>query len=56
MVCIATGSQASQRTIVETDETVLVFNVYPDAVEEEIYVVTSLTAFGLRYVSGEPCP
>ncbi len=28
----------------------------PDAVTGEVYVITSLTLHGTRYVSGEPCP
>jgi hypothetical protein len=55
IICIETGDDADEKTIVETDETIYVFNVYPDAVAEEVYVVTSLTAYGTRYVSGEPC-
>ena len=52
--CIEVG-HADEKTIVETDAPLGVFNLYPDAVAGEIYVITSLTAYGTRYVSGEPC-
>ena len=52
--CVET-STADEKTILETDEPLVVFNVYPDAVAEEVFVVTSLMATGTRYVSGEPC-
>jgi hypothetical protein len=52
--CVET-SFADEKTILETDEPLVVFNIYPDAVTEEVFVITSLTASGTRYVSGEPC-
>lgn len=54
--CVETSDgTANQRTIVETTETVEVYNIYPDAVTGEVYVPTSLTIWGTRYVTGEPC-
>ena len=52
--CIEAGN-ADEKTILDTDEEMIVFNLYPDAVAGAVYVVTSLTACGTRYVSGEPC-
>ncbi len=55
-VCVETSDgTAGERTIADTDETVEVFNIYPDAVTGEVYVPTSLTIWGTRYVTGEPC-
>ena len=49
------SSDGDQKTLSDTDEELVVFNLYPDAVTGSVYVVTSLTACGTRYVSGEPC-
>lgn len=46
---------AGERELVETTETLEVFNIYPDAVTGEVIVPTSLTIWGTRYVTGEPC-
>ena len=55
-VCIlADTATAGQRQIVETDNELTVYNVYPDAVTGEIYVPTGLLEDGTRYVTGEPC-
>ena len=55
-VCVETSDgTAGQKTIVETDDEVEVFNIYPDAVTGEVYVPTSVTTWGTRYVTGEPC-
>jgi len=52
--CIET-TDAEEKTLIETDEQIRVFNLYPDAVTGSVYVITSLTVCGTRYVSGEPC-
>lgn len=52
--CIETAG-GDEKTLMETDEELVVFNLYPDAVTGSVYVITSLTACGTRYVSGEPC-
>ena len=55
-VCVeVSDGTAGQKTIVDTDDTVEVFNIYPDAVTELVRVPTSLTIWGTRYVTGEPC-
>jgi hypothetical protein len=52
--CIPIGD-AEEMTITETDEELIVFNLYPDAVTGSAYVITSLEHTGIRFVSGEPC-
>jgi len=55
-VCVeAETATAGQKTIHETTEEIVVYNIYPDAVTELVYVPTSLTRKGTRYVTGEPC-
>ena len=46
---------AGEKKIHETGEEIVVYNIYPDAVTGNVYVMTSLTTSGTRYVSGEPC-
>lgn len=46
---------AGERELVETTEELEVFNIYPDSVTGEVIVPTSLTIWGTRYVTGEPC-
>lgn len=53
--CIEVDSDSNTKAIVETDEELQIYNLYPDAVAGEIYVITSITLHGTRYVSGEPC-
>jgi len=49
------SSDGEEKTLIETDEQIRVFNLYPDTVTGSTYVITSLTICGTRYVSGEPC-
>ena len=44
-----------EKTIHETSELLVVYNVFPDAVSGGIYATTGLTISGTRYVSGEEC-
>ncbi len=53
--CIEVDGTSSTKTLVETDEELRIYNLYPDAVTGEIYAITSMTLHGTRYVSGEPC-
>ena len=53
--CIEVNSTSNEKTLVDTDEKLRIYNIYPDAVTGEVYVVTSLTLHGTRYVNGEPC-
>jgi len=56
-ICVesATGV-AGERTMVDTDDTIEVFNIYTgDPVTGGVRVPTSLTIWGTRYVAGEPC-
>ena len=54
--CVETPTGTTgEKTIVDTTETVEVYNIYPDAVTEGVYVPTSVTIWGTRYVTGEPC-
>jgi hypothetical protein len=54
--CVETPTgTAGQKTLVDTTETVEVYNIYPEAVTEGVYVPTSVTIWGTRYVTGEPC-
>ncbi len=46
---------ANTKTLVETDEELRIYNLYPGVVTGDVYVITSLTLHGTRYVSGEPC-
>ena len=55
-VCIEVDGASETKTFVETDEYIRVYNLYADDVGAEIRVVTSLTFYGTRYVSGEACP
>jgi hypothetical protein len=55
-LCIEIDSSSYEKTIVETDQQIIVYNIYPDDVTGDVYAITSLTATGTRYVSGEPCP
>ncbi len=52
---IEVDGAANTKTLVETDEPLRIYNLYPDAVVGEVYVITSTTLHGTRYVSGEPC-
>jgi hypothetical protein len=52
---IAETATPGVRIIHETDEELVVYNIYPDAVSGDAYVMTGLTIKGTRYVSGEPC-
>ena len=53
--CIEVDGPSNTKTLVETDEELRIYNLYPDAVAGEVYVITSSTFHGTRYVSGEPC-
>jgi len=53
--CIEVDGYGGEKTLVDTDETLQIYNFYPDAVAGDVYVITSLTLCGTRYVSGEPC-
>lgn len=53
--CIEIDGASSTKTLVETDEELRIYNLYPDAVTGEVYAITSITLHGTRYVSGEPC-
>lgn len=53
--CIEIDGASNTKTLVDTDEELRVYNLYPDAVTGEVHVITSLTLHGTRYVSGEPC-
>jgi hypothetical protein len=53
--CIETDGTSNTKTLVDTDEELRVYNLYPDAVSGSVYVITSQTLHGTRYVSGEPC-
>jgi hypothetical protein len=56
-VCVeAETATPGEKVLHETTEETLVHNLYPDDVAGDTYVITSLTASGTRYVSGEPCP
>ncbi len=46
---------SNTKTLVQTDEELRIYNIFPDAVTGEVYAITSLTFHGTRYVSGEPC-
>lgn len=54
-VCIEVDGASNTKTLVETDEQIRVHNVYPDVVTGDVKAPTSLTFYGTRYVSGEPC-
>jgi len=53
--CIEVDAASDKKTLVDTDESLQIYNLYPDAVAGDVYVITSLTLCGTRYVSGEPC-
>ena len=52
---IEVDDTSNRKTLVETGEELRIYNLYPDAVAGEVYVITSMTLHGTRYVSGEPC-
>ena len=55
-ICVEVDdSTAGQKIIAETANTIRVYNIYPDAVTELVYVPTGLTWRGTRYVTGEQC-
>ena len=57
-VCTIVGEEDvsdTEKTLVDSDDPILVFNIYPDAVTGAVKVPTSLTWKGTRYVNGEPC-
>ena len=54
--CIEVDGVSNEKTLVETDEELRIYNLYPDAVTGDVYVITSVTVHGTRYVNGEPCP
>lgn len=54
--CVAAETETpGEKLLHETDEELRIYNVYPDKVTGEVYVMTSLMIDGTRYVSGEPC-
>ncbi len=53
--CIEVDGASGTKTLVETDEELRIYNLYSSAVAGEVYVITSMTLHGTRYVSGEPC-
>jgi hypothetical protein len=55
-ICIEIDSSSNEKTIVETDQEIRIYNFYPAAVSGGNYAMTSITAYGTRYVSGEECP
>lgn len=48
-ICIETGN-ADEKTIVETDSTILVYNIHAGDVPGDRRVMTGLTSYGTRYV------
>lgn len=55
VVVVEKRTGADQKTLIESANTVEVFNIYPDAVTGEVYVPTAETIWGTRYVTGEEC-
>ena len=52
---IEVDGTSNTKTLVLTDEDLRIYNRYLFSVAGEVYVLTSLTFHGTRYVSGEPC-
>lgn len=49
--CIEVDGASNTKTLVETDEELRIYNLYPVAVAGEVYVITSMTLHGTRYVA-----
>lgn len=48
--CIEVDGTSNTKTLVETDEELRIYNLYPSAVAGEVYVITSITLHGTRYI------
>ena len=52
--CIEIDGTSNTKTLVETDEELRIYNLYASPVPGEVYIITTLTLHGTRYVELAP--